>query len=99
MANFEQFKGKKVLILGLGLNEGGVGSAAFFARAGAQVKVTDLKTREILAPSIEKLEDYPDIEYILGQHRYEDIDWADIVIRNPSLKPNNEYRQYAEKSG
>lgn len=99
MIDTTKFKNKKVLILGLGLNEGGVGSAVFFAKAGAQVRVTDLKSKEILVPSIEKLEEYPQIEYVLGEHKFEDIDWADIIIRNPSLKPNNEYRQYAEKSG
>lgn len=99
MTNFVQFKGKKVLILGLGLNDGGVGSARFFASHGAQVKVTDLKTREVLKSSIEKLEEFSDIEYILGEHRFEDIDWADIIIRNPALRPDNEYRVYAERSG
>jgi UDP-N-acetylmuramoylalanine--D-glutamate ligase len=95
----KKFEGKKVLILGLGLNEGGVGSARFFAKSGAQVKVTDLKTREVLKSSLDKLGEFPDIEYILGEHRYEDIDWADIIIRNPALRPDNEYRVYAEKSG
>ena len=95
----DQFKGKKVLILGLGLNEGGVGSARFFAKHGASVKVTDLKTRDALKSSLEKLAEFPEIEYILGEHRYEDIDWADIIIRNPALRKDNEYRVYAEKSG
>jgi UDP-N-acetylmuramoylalanine--D-glutamate ligase len=99
MADLSKFKDKKVLILGLGLNEGGVGSARFFAKNGAKVKVTDLKSRDVLKNSLEKLEEYSDIEYILGEHRYEDIDWADIIIRNPALRPDNEYRVYAEKSG
>lgn len=93
------FEGKKVLILGLGLNEGGVGSARFFAKNGAEVKVTDLKSKEVLQSSLEMLEEFSGIEYVLGEHRYEDIDWADIIIRNPALKPDNEYRIYAEKSG
>lgn len=95
----DKFKDKKILILGLGLNEGGVGSARFFAKNGAHVRVTDLKTREVLKSSLDKLGVFPDIEYILGEHRYEDIDWADIIIRNPALRPDNEYRVYAEKSG
>lgn len=99
MTDFSQFKSKKVLILGLGLNDGGVGSARFFAKQGAQVRVTDLKSREVLKSSLDKLEEFSDIEYILGEHRFEDIDWADIIIRNPALRPDNEYRVYAEKSG
>ncbi len=98
MNDLQNYKDKKVLILGLGLNQGGVGSARFFAEAGAIVKVTDLKSAEILKESTDQLKKY-DIEYTLGEHKYEDIDWADIIIRNPSLKPNNPYRIYAEKSG
>lgn len=99
MADYSIYKDKKVLILGLGLNDGGVGSARFFAKHGAKVKVTDLKSREVLKSSLDKLEEFSDIEYILGEHRFEDIDWADIIIRNPALRPDNEYRVYAEKSG
>ena len=95
----KKFIGKKVLILGLGLNEGGVGSARFFAKTGAKVRVTDIKTEKELQPSLEKLTEFSNIEYVLGEHRNEDIDWADIIIRNPSLKPGNPYREYAEKSG
>ncbi|MDO8498465.1 MAG: UDP-N-acetylmuramoyl-L-alanine--D-glutamate ligase [bacterium] len=93
------FKNKKVLILGLGLNQGGVGSAKFFTQLGAKVKVTDIKTAGELQPSLDQLKEFPMIEYVLGEHRYEDLDWADIIIRNPSLKPDNPYRIYAEKSG
>lgn len=93
------YKDKKILILGLGLNEGGVGSAKFFAKHGADVLVTDLKTEEELAPSLEKLKEFPDIKYSLGGHKNEDIDWADIVIRNQALRPNNPYLMYAREQG
>lgn len=93
-----KFKDKKVLVLGLGLNQGGLGSAKFFARAGAKVKVTDLKTEEQLKDSLEKLKEFPNIEYVLGKHELADIDEADLIIRNQALKPNNEYRLYAEKA-
>ncbi len=33
----DSYKGKKVLVFGLGLNEGGVGSAKFFAKNGAEI--------------------------------------------------------------
>lgn len=93
------YKGKKVLILGLGLNEGGVGSAKYFARHGAEVLVTDIKSGKELAPSIEKLKEYPEIKYHLGGHSNEDIDWADIIIRNQALKPDNKFLKYAYDSG
>ena len=88
-----------VLIFGLGLNEGGAGSAKFFAQKGDCVKVTDLKTKEILQPSLDQLKDFPNISYSLGEHKYEDIDWADIIIQNPAIKPGNPYIEYAIKKG
>ncbi|HBL51891.1 MAG: hypothetical protein A3D24_01015 [Candidatus Blackburnbacteria bacterium RIFCSPHIGHO2_02_FULL_39_13] len=79
------FINKKVLILGLGINQGGVGAARFFASQGAKVKVTDLKQKGDLQVSIDQLKDFPNIEYTLGEHKYEDLDWADLIIRNPAL--------------
>lgn len=90
-----KFKGKKILIFGLGLNQGGVGSAKFFAEEGAAVRVTDLKNAEILAPSLKQLKKYQSISYTLGEHKYEDIDWADLIIKNPAIKPGNLYIKYA----
>ncbi len=102
-------KDKKVLIFGLGLNQGGVGSAKFFASLGAQVKVTDLKSAEILKSSLKQLKQFSNInrgtiflqniEYTLGEHKNEDIDWADLIIKNPSVKPGNPYIEYAHKIG
>jgi len=80
----------KVLIFGLGLNQGGVGSAIFFAKQKDQVRVTDLKNKEVLKPSLDQLKNYR-IEYVLGKHRYEDIDWADLIIKNPAVKPDDLY--------
>lgn len=95
----DNFKGKKVLVLGLGTNQGGLGSAKFFAKAGAEVTVTDLKTEEQLKSSLDELSEFSNIRYVLGKHDYKDIDEADLIIRNQALKPNNEYRIYAEKAG
>ncbi|MBI2600153.1 UDP-N-acetylmuramoyl-L-alanine--D-glutamate ligase [Candidatus Daviesbacteria bacterium] len=90
-----RFRGTRVLIFGLGLNQGGVGAAKFFAEHGAKVKVTDLKTADILKPSIEELKEFSLIEFSLGEHKNEDIDWADIIIRNPAIKDSNPYLKYA----
>src|SRR3989344_7322526 len=89
----------KILVFGLGQNGGGIGSAKFFAEKGDTVRVTDLKTKEDLKSSIEALKAYPNIEFILGEHRYEDFDWADLVIKNPAVKPGNQYLEYAKKQG
>lgn len=95
----KEYKNTKVLILGLGLNEGGVGSAKFFAKEGAEVLVTDLKTEKELAPSIEQLQQFPNITYHLGGHNKNDIDWADLIIKNQAVKPGDKYIEYALKQG
>ncbi|MBI2593443.1 UDP-N-acetylmuramoyl-L-alanine--D-glutamate ligase [Candidatus Daviesbacteria bacterium] len=95
----KDFKNKKILILGLGLNEGGVGSAKFFAKKGADILVTDLKNADSLKPSLEKLKEFINVKYHLGGHKKEDIDWADLVIRNPALKPDNQFLKYAKEKG
>ncbi len=95
----ESYKGKKVLILGLGLNQGGVGAAKFFAKLEAFVKVTDLKDEQVLKSSLDELKEFSNIEYTLGIHKNEDIDWADIIIRNPAIKDSNPYLEYAIKIG
>lgn len=92
-------KGKKVLILGLGINQGGLGATRFFIQQGAKVRVTDLKKAEELQPSLDVLKEFPNIEYTLGEHKYEDINWADLVIKNPALKPDNPYVLYAKERG
>src|SRR3989344_3887245 len=95
----KNYKDKKVLILGLGLNDGGVGAAKFFAKAGARVRVTDLKDAKVLKPSLEKLFEFSEIEYVLEGHRMGDIDWADLINRNQAIKPGNEFLEYAKKQG
>ncbi|MBI2020263.1 UDP-N-acetylmuramoyl-L-alanine--D-glutamate ligase [Candidatus Daviesbacteria bacterium] len=94
-----RFRGTRVLIFGLGLNQGGVGSAKFFAQQGATVRVTDLKSKQILKLSLDQLKSFPNITYTLGEHKNEDIEWADLIIKNPAVKPGNVHIEYARKQG
>lgn len=86
MQFFENIRNLHVTVMGLGLNGGGLASADFFARHGAQVTVTDLKNAETLAPSVNKLKHFPNIRFVLGEHRIEDFKTADVVIKNPGVK-------------
>ena len=61
--------------------------------------MTDLKNADILKSSLDELKNFPNISYILGEHKNEDIDWADLIIKNPAVKPGNEYIEYAHKTG
>jgi UDP-N-acetylmuramoylalanine--D-glutamate ligase len=93
-------KDKKILIQGLGLNGGGVGTALFFLENGIKLTITDLKNETELERSIKDLEYYSDkITYVLGRHREEDFKNADIVVKGPGVPPSNKFIQTARQNG
>src|SRR5438128_2167102 len=91
-------RGKRVLIMGLGLQGSGMAAARYAAQQGAIVRVTDQKTPEILEPSVQALAGLP-IEFVLGMHRNEDFLWAEIVIRNPGVPLSAHYLRLAREHG
>lgn len=94
----KNFKDKKVTIIGLGLHGGGVGVAKFFSQQGAKVLVTDLRSKEELKESLEKLKG-KSIKYVLNQHRPEDFINTDLVIKNPAVSDKSKYLQIAKEHG
>jgi UDP-N-acetylmuramoylalanine--D-glutamate ligase len=76
--------------MGLGLNGGGLASARFFAQRGADVTVTDMKGAEALAESVAGLADLP-IRFVLGRHELDDFRNADLVIKNPAVRPDSPF--------
>lgn len=93
----KDFKNKKVVVMGLGLHEGGVGVVKFLAQQRAKVIVTDLKTEEELKESIKKLGKYQ-IKYVLGKHRVGDFKNADLIIKNPGVPRDSKYLKIARKN-
>lgn len=89
------FKGKRVIVMGLGLQGQGLWAAKLASKQGAKVTVTDLKTAKELAPSLKKLKGLP-IKYVLGKHREEDFVKADLIIRNPAVPTDSRYLQIAQ---
>lgn len=94
-----EYADKKVVVMGLGIHGGGLGVAQFFARHGAGVTVTDLKSARELAPSMQKLRRFRNISYILGKHRMRDFASADIVIQNPGVGRDSPYLTAARSHG
>jgi len=88
--------GLKVTVMGLGLHGGGLAAARFFAGRGADVTVTDLRSEDILAPSIDKLRNYQ-VRYVLGRHDISDFTGADLVIKNPAVREDSPYLQAARQ--
>lgn len=93
--NINDFKDKKITVMGLGLHGGAIGTVRFLSSAGARIVVTDIKSKEELAPSIEKIEGLKNIELVLNQHRPEDFTKVDMVVKNPAASWNNKYIQMA----
>jgi UDP-N-acetylmuramoylalanine--D-glutamate ligase len=91
-------RGKRALVMGLGVHGGGLGVARFLVGQGAAVTVTDLRTPEQLQSSLDALAGLP-IEYVLGEHRDEDFRSADLVIRNPGVPRESRYLQLARAHG
>src|ERR1035437_9912360 len=84
--------------------------AQWFYTKGARVLVTDGKTAEQLAPSIEKLNSFckeynarepknifTDPEYVLGGHRESDFIDADLIIKNPGVPRDSKYLTIARE--
>ncbi len=91
------FEGEKIIVMGLGLHGGGVGTAKFFYEMGADVLVTDLKKKEELKESLDKLEGL-EIGFVLGEHREEDFIKADLVIKNPDVPKESPFLKKAEEN-
>lgn len=71
--------------MGVGLHGGSINIIKFLSENGAKVIATDIKTKDQLASSLEKLKGLRDVTFILGQHRSEDFTNVDMVIKNPSV--------------
>jgi len=94
----DDIKGKKILIQGLGLNGGGVGTALFFLENDIPVTITDLKTEDELHKSLKELSKYKNkITYVLGEHREKDFQAADIIVKGPGVSPTNQFIQIAKR--
>src|SRR5215216_4538843 len=91
-------RGKRALVMGLGIHGGGLGVARFLASQGADVTVTDLRTAEQLQASIEALAGLP-IRFVLGRHDDDDFRNTDLVVRNPGVPRESRYLQIARAHG
>lgn len=89
-------RGLKVTVMGLGLNGGGIEATRFLVKCGAEVTVTDLRDETVLAPSLAALEGLR-FRAVLGTHEEADFLNADIVIKNPAVRPGNKYIALAKR--
>jgi UDP-N-acetylmuramoylalanine--D-glutamate ligase len=92
------FENKKVTVMGLGLLGRGIGDTAFLAQNGAEVIVTDKKTSEQLAVSLEALKEYIGLAYVLGEHRLEDFENRDFILKSAGVPLDSEYITHARSN-
>jgi len=96
------YNGIKALVMGLGLHGGGLETARFLLKRRADVTVTDLRDEKTLQMSIEKLDSFccesglEKVRYILGKHEIDDFKNADIVIKNPGVRPDSPFLKAAK---
>lgn len=93
----DEFKNKKITIMGLGLLGRGVNVTKFLAECGADLIVTDLKDEQELSPSLDELSDYDNIEYVLGRHRLSEFTGRDMIIKAASVPKDSKYLKRAKE--
>ncbi|MBM7843132.1 UDP-N-acetylmuramoyl-L-alanine--D-glutamate ligase [Herpetosiphon giganteus] len=91
-------RNKRITVMGLGVHGGGLGVTRFLLEQGAHVIVTDLRSAEVLQPSLAALAGLP-VEFVLGEHRDQDFELVDMVIRNPGVPRESRYLQLARAAG
>lgn len=84
--------------MGLGLLGRGIGVVKFLAKNGADLIVTDLKTKEQLSSSLKKLAVFKNIKYVLGEHRLEDFRNRDMVIKAAGVPLDSPFIAEAKKN-
>lgn len=98
MDAFQYFKGKRITVMGLGLLGRGVGDVRYLATCGAEIIVTDLKSRIELAESVAELESFPNITFVLGEHRSEDFRERDLILKAAGVPLDSPYIAEAKKN-
>ncbi len=91
----EYFFNKKITLMGLGLLGRGIGDAKFLSDQGANLTVTDLKSEKELEGPLKELKG-KNIKFTLGEHKYEDFENKDLIIKSAGVPLNSPYIKYAE---
>lgn len=98
MTNFQEFfNGKSVTVMGLGLLGRGLNDVKFLAKYCKQVLVTDLKSAEDLKTSLSEIKDLPNVKLVLGEHRMEDFENRDFILKAAGVPINSPYIEHAKE--
>jgi UDP-N-acetylmuramoylalanine--D-glutamate ligase len=90
----------RVTVMGLGRFGGGIGAVRYFLDRGARVTVTDLADASHLQSSLDAIDRGKLEHLVLGEHRLEDFQQADLIVVNPAVRPHgNRFLQAAREAG
>jgi len=92
---------QKVLILGLGryATGSGVSAALYFAKRGDDVIVTDALPLKEVKDNVAQLKKFKNVKFHLGKLNFKDVDWADMIAKNPGVRRNDPMYLRAKKLG
>jgi UDP-N-acetylmuramoylalanine--D-glutamate ligase len=94
----EKYKGKKVLIVGLGKT--GFALINLFNQWGCEIRVTDMKPIFDLNKQVKRLKKInPTPTMTLGEHKDEDFIEADVVVYSSAVDPNLSQLKVAREHG
>ncbi len=91
------FDKMRITVMGLGLLGRGVGDAKYLAQCGAELIVTDLKSHDELEESVKQLAEFPNVQFVLGEHRLEDFRNRDLILKSAGVPLNSQYIAQAKK--
>jgi len=90
-----EFKNKKVLLIGLGILGGGVTTANWLLKNGAKLSITDSKPKEYFKDSIKKIKGK--VNYFFEKCDEKNVAAADMIVINQAVPLTNPLVQLAEK--
>ena len=91
-----ELKGQRILVVGLART--GVALAKFLVKNGAQVTISDHKSRAELANHLEAMEGAP-VTFELGGHTPKTFLQQDLIILSPGIAPTLKIFDYARSQG
>ncbi len=91
-----ELQGKKIMVVGLAKT--GVSLAKFLCKHGANVTISDHKSKAELANNLELIEDLQ-LEYDLGGHTPKKFLEQDLIILSPGVPPTLKIFDYARSHG
>ncbi|HVK62534.1 MAG TPA: UDP-N-acetylmuramoyl-L-alanine--D-glutamate ligase [Bdellovibrionales bacterium] len=97
ITEISQLKDKRILVVGMARS--GVSMVNFLLESGAQVTVSDHKSRAELAPALEQIEGLPNLQFDLGGHTPKTFLAQDLIVLSPGVPPNLKIFDYARSNG